>query len=390
MAAIRSVTESIAKPKQQKKTSDTHEFILEATVSLLARKGIDHITVSEITKVSGVSRPTFYTYFGDLEGVFAEVWLKYGQAWLERLVDPYSPKTTDNLLTTDLEKALVDILITSRRKIELNEVVSPSVARWWKKLNKNSPSLELIHAWVIATKLGTVVTRSVNSRIDEALALLPMMQMMPANITELSMMADLKSKPSPLPLSSPGTVGKDVEEVLSSAAMEVVASAGVAYASLARIARKARLSTGSVYPRFRSNDELLWSTFDWSVKLVVSGNATILDKNLSGADQFGEMILGSLMPSRDTWRNYRLEMLLEARVNEEMALMMTSGLAETNNLVVDTLKTFEFPQKAQGPISALTQALAAGFSMLQNSGIELSHLDHRVITRYMTWALTES
>ena len=81
-------------------------------------------------------------------------------------------------------------------------------------------------------------------------------------------------------------VDDSVEAVLTNAAVEVVASAGVAATSMTRVARRARVSTGSLYPRFKSAEQLIEHSFSVAIDEIVAKNVDMVIAEGIGADQY--------------------------------------------------------------------------------------------------------
>ena len=102
---------------------NSHSGFLEAGISLIAKRGIDNITVADISKASGFTRATFYSYFGDLDGLYAEIWMLYGRSWLESLANDNltNKPEVDQLRNV----AVLEIFFTSKRKPSVLEVVTP-------------------------------------------------------------------------------------------------------------------------------------------------------------------------------------------------------------------------------------------------------------------------
>jgi AcrR family transcriptional regulator len=95
-----------------KKRASFDELLLSG-ISAVAAKGVDHTNVSDVAAISGVSRPTFYTYFGDMNGFYAEVWLRYGREWLDAQLDE-NPN-----LAEDIDQAVLEIFAVARRVPEV-------------------------------------------------------------------------------------------------------------------------------------------------------------------------------------------------------------------------------------------------------------------------------
>jgi TetR/AcrR family transcriptional regulator len=61
-----------AKP-QEKRSREARERILEEAKKLFREKGFEGVSLNEIVAAVGIKKPTIYYYFGDKEGLFAEV-----------------------------------------------------------------------------------------------------------------------------------------------------------------------------------------------------------------------------------------------------------------------------------------------------------------------------
>jgi AcrR family transcriptional regulator len=62
--------------------------IRKAGMKAISQKGIDRISVSQICDLAKNTRPTFYSYFGNIDGLLADIWVGEGDAFLSRLADP--------------------------------------------------------------------------------------------------------------------------------------------------------------------------------------------------------------------------------------------------------------------------------------------------------------
>ncbi|WP_324254047.1 TetR/AcrR family transcriptional regulator [Paenibacillus sp. 1001270B_150601_E10] len=68
---------------RESRKQDLKEKIFLESIRLFAVKGMDHVSVSEITKACGVAKGTFYNYFPTKESVL----LYLGQSQLEMIIE---------------------------------------------------------------------------------------------------------------------------------------------------------------------------------------------------------------------------------------------------------------------------------------------------------------
>ena len=158
---------------------------------------------------------------------------------------------------------------------------------------------------------------------------------------------------------------------------------------MSRVARKTRVSTGSVYPKFKNIEEVVHQAFDWSIRQIVASNSQTLQNSEHPGNFYGEVIIGGLRDQRKLWRDFRLEMHVEARVNPELASHMSPGIDETNEFLAKTITGFQIPESLSVPTTYLMQTLALGFGVLHNVGIPANLLDHRIMTNFLIGKLAE-
>lgn len=60
--------------KRQERALETKKKIFETAFSLMEEKGFDNITISEISKMSGVAKGSFYTYFKSKDDIVIELY----------------------------------------------------------------------------------------------------------------------------------------------------------------------------------------------------------------------------------------------------------------------------------------------------------------------------
>lgn len=368
-----------SKTLEVKRTS-SYEELLHSGIRAIASKGVDHITVGDITKISHHSRPTFYTYFGDINGFLAEIWLKFGIEWLDSLL----ADTSELPPTSDLNSALLEILVVSHRNKEIAEVLDQDLQSWFEARTAGSEVRAVKLAWYISTKIGMYLNAPISPAAVSANQLSKYMLAIPDNVYDLPEFEDLAKVPMPHRSPMPGIskIDSDLEKLLLAAVIDVVANSGVAATSMARIARRARVSTGTIYPRYKTTDMIISASYDQAIRQIVAGNISQLDSNV-GPDEYGAIVVAGFEESRKSWRNYRLEMCLEAQHNKALAQYMHGGLEETRAILDENLVKYGFDVQQRLAITHLMQNLAVGASLLFNAGVPVHELDHRIPPRFI-------
>jgi AcrR family transcriptional regulator len=351
--------------------------LLLAGIEAIAAKGIDQVNVTDVTSIAKVSRPTFYTYFGDMNGFYAEIWLHHGRHWLDAQYDETLAIDSKN------DQALLEIFAVSRRIPELIEVVQPEFERWWAENVGNDARRGQNASWLLGARIGLKISRPVSSK--GALGL-PIFSYLQIDEDEFSgpLMQGLGQVPSPLP-AMPGIRYSEanVEQNLTHAAIEVIAKSGVAAASMTRIARRARVSTGTLYPRFKSVGALIESSFAQAIRDIVSGNVVMIEAQGTGVDQYGLAVNAGFLPDREVWRNYRIEMHLAAAHDQRLAKMMEPGFEETAKLLEDSAVRMGVSRDFAIMLAWFMHVHAIGISLLFAVMPAVSEQDNRYMTRHM-------
>ena len=346
-----------------------------AGISAINSSGIDRISVSLVCTVAESTRPTFYSYFGNVDGLLADIWLAQCDEFLARLADP----TYQVLNSKDAAKdrALVEIMAISHRNAEVSEVVNRTMQSWWKALAGNDEFKNLKYSWVIGARLGLLMMFPVDSTV-KSLVISDQL------LNSIDKVATIKNKVTTdllPPISDPEPVEQGVDQMLLAAAINVIANSGVAAASMARISRFAQVTTGSVYPRYSSIAELVLASFEFAAKHVVNQNLANTKDGSFGPDEFGLFVIAGLLPRRKQWRNYRIEAHIEGRLNKPLAKRIQKSNHEVNVQVSEALRRYNVPEPVLESATHLIHSIGIGFSMMYNAGIALNELDHRRITR---------
>ena len=346
-----------------------------AGISAINSSGIDRISVSLVCTVAESTRPTFYSYFGNVDGLLADIWLAECDEFLARLADPAYQVLNSKDAAKD--RALVEIMAISHRNAEVSEVVNRTMQSWWKALAGNDEFKNLKYSWVIGARLGLLMMFPVDSTVKSLVISDQLLNSIDKVATiKIKVTTDLLP-----PISDPEPVEQGVDQMLLAAAINVIANSGVAAASMARISRFAQVTTGSVYPRYSSIAELVLASFEFAAKHVVNQNLANTKDGSFGPDEFGLFVIAGLLPRRKQWRNYRIEAHIEGRLNKPLAKRIQKSNHEVNVQVSEALRRYNVPEPVLESATHLIHSIGIGFSMMYNAGIALNELDHRRITR---------
>lgn len=361
----------------------TCHLLLRAGIESICDRGVDRLTASQVIARAGVSRPTFYSYFGDVTELLAEIWLYCGAQWLDALT---SPDADSSVLDTSMHVALTELVIIAPRTPEVLEVMKPDIISLIDKISSNGDAAFARQIWNIGLLMGLQTAFSVLPDVKGIMPLLPVVAEMPDSWSGRS--GRQKNLVIPLPPVSEPRFSEDdsVSDLLLRASVDVVAVGGVERASLQRICRVARLTTGAAKPRFTSNTELLLKGFDHMMDAVVNQNIGQFKSMLSQVkpwDSFAAYTVAGLDSSRSRWRRYRQEMFLAARHDVDLANHMRESFDKANSGLLE--KSNEFAINAEGALVAImfNSALALGFGILADVGVPVREAKHQLVTDWI-------
>jgi hypothetical protein len=128
---------------------------------------------------------------------------------------------------------------------------------------------------------------------------------------------------------------------------------------------------------------LVEGSFELAITDIVRQNFTLLNSTNFEPDDFGQFVTAGLLPARKIWRNFRIEIHLGARTRPSLAKRMNTNLKQTNAVLATKLKPYEKTGMIDGPIPYLVHSVGIGLAVLQNSGLPVGGLDHRLVARAM-------
>jgi AcrR family transcriptional regulator len=348
--------------------------LLRAAVDVIASEGIDGMSVGKVSAAAELTRPTFYAYFESMSGLLATMWMELGPAWLETVPDLSSTPEQMDPARQRMHRAMLEVLATAHRNPEVLEVVQPTVAQWWESVVSQGQFHAEKVAWLVSQRIGADIT----APIDPDATSSGVLGLVLAALPQAPSLPDGRDVSFDVPsLNTFDPVGTDDDdERLVLAAINVIARSGVRGASMARIARRAQVSTGAIYPRFPSIDDVIERSFDYAVRAIVADNFDRVQEAGSPHD-YGMVILAGLSPSRRTWRDYRIEIHLEARHHPSLATRLAGSIREANEILVNSSEFLSrLPKQIVSPLPYLIHCLGIGLSVLQNAGVPVGGLDH--------------
>lgn len=364
-------------------TDSSRASLLRAGIDAIVDLGIDNVSASDVISRAGVSRPTFYSYFDDVNGLWADIWIEVGLAWLKSLAEA---DTGQSEPSSAAHTALTEMLLVAPRIPELTEVVLRDVREVWSGASVEGNASLARACWNIGIALGMQASQPI----------LPGASMLHLAITLVSGMPDDwsssgRSRPdtrASIPRVSAPTVEEtdDVVTRLLESSIDVVARSGVEKASLSRVCRAARLTTGAARPRFSSTRELVLRGFDRMIASVLDQNMAEYGTASMGThpwDAFAAFTVSGLHPSRERWRRYRQEMHVAARVDADIAGHLSASFGEVNARLASSLLELGIDKRGVELSILLNHVLAVGFGALDAMGLPVRDVDHLAVTAWL-------
>jgi AcrR family transcriptional regulator len=152
---------------------------------------------------------------------------------------------------------------------------------------------------------------------------------------------------------------------------------------MTRVARKARVSTGTVYPRFKNAESLIQSAFSEAIANIVGKNVAVVAERGLGIDQYALTVNAGYGESRKVWRNFRSEMHLEAAHNPELAKFLEAGFDKPTQFLEESFIQFGISRELATPVSWFLHSHAIGISLIYNVLPEVDQIDYRIMARWM-------
>lgn len=363
--------------------------VVRAGLQLIESTGIDRVTVTAIVAEAGVTRGTVYAHFGDVLGVFATAWSKLGMPWLRLMMT--APDEAS--MPSPYRSALVQILLAARRAPVLREVVEPDVDHVWAELERSSPASEVRAVWLLLVRLSLDLSLPV---LPEATALVPLVGVigsMPDDVTERYGLVgrEVPGQDISAVLSPFEAEDDDITRRLMVAAVDVVASSGLAAASMLRVCRAARLTPGAANPRFGDLRSLHDYAFASSLAEVARQNREFFVDRApvqTVPDRAAAISLSSMSDQREQWRLYRQEFHLAACSDPDLALMLRDAITATDPQSIEELLAAGVPDTLVTQFVLWTHVAATGVAAVMALGLPLRDLDARLVFRWLFEALT--
>jgi AcrR family transcriptional regulator len=331
--------------------------MLDAAVEDIVDHGIDGVRTARVAAAAGLTTGALFGYWADVDELLIDVWelrlcptvleqldasLAYVRAARQAGAPSQPPLSFDGPFMT----AAADMVIAARRQDVLREVVARDVTAWID--HRSGPDDRMLVEMVAAVVWGAAVLGSSDLATGtDWRAILHQLAAPPVDpaVLDARDLGDdaIESGPS-LGAVMVGDSGDPVEDRLRAELIEateaVVASRGLAGATVTRIARQAGVDRMALYRRYEGVEELLLDTLRAHIRARVVEDSQGAIQGLTTNDppsaiSFG--LVATTVPARAASRALRLEVHLIARhhpaIAEELRDLVDAALDRLGPIV---------------------------------------------------------
>ncbi|MEY4366051.1 MAG: Bacterial regulatory protein tetR family [Actinomycetota bacterium] len=314
--------------------NQTSDFIRDAALSELVRAGHSALTMESIARASYSSIGSVYARYAGRSALFADLLASRVAPALERLSE--GSGSLESRLSAALAddgigaviRALTELALAARHDVEIRGDARRLVGGLVDMLAENED--EGIRWLVAAVVLGRQFLVGVGCTVPPIAAdLARFVRTMSERIDEPHHAGALSPPPDPPIPDSPEPKTRDaVAESLSRSTARMLAEKGITGANLKEIAADSGVTTGAVYRRYGSKNELVRDTvvrelsprrYEWTERFVAAFAGTIDD---SPGDILADQVL-TLLSDRDHALS-TLEMMHAARVDTAVREVLTN------------------------------------------------------------------
>jgi AcrR family transcriptional regulator len=323
-------------PRRRSASSQLNDaLILDAGLHEIEEVGIDRLGMSAVARRAGLTTGAIYGRYESGGELAAAVWTERVRDRHFHLLDETIAMLVDRSVPLKLEDLLaeladpstetivaLDVLTIARRIDELEEVVLSDVNQWltrWgagPRTRRKRRRAQVVYT--LATVWGILLHRGPgNRRLNWNDTLRGLRQSFARAYDEPS--DRLVAREAPVVRSQTDDA---VQDALIDAVAAIVSRVGLERATGSRIARRAGLTSGAIYGRYESKDDLLDHAIDSLLARRLTDDLGSLRDILVSGDPgaaTAQVLAGYLGPSRRDWRRFRIEAHLAARIHPQVA-----------------------------------------------------------------------
>lgn len=318
--------------------------IRDAAIDVAHQIGLQHLRFGHIVEHTGLTTGALYSRFADHNDLLATLWIdRLREPFVQLMSDAMAAFESDNSqavhkLADRLHKlskpewAAIEAVMIAHRIPELDEVVTEDVVDYLEGIGLTPQfSGSDIDGIKVITVLSLVFACAFNSFIDKSVSDWKFIfETHRRAITDLVSTPKLKQAAyGPMPVTA--STGDDLRDTLINATADVIARSGLDGATLARISRRARMTSGAVYTLYTTKDELIADALKVLMSAARSDTTSIVQEAKIVEDSFtSTMQVYSLAfePSRRNFRRFRMEVMMSARTDADIRSLLRASFRQ--------------------------------------------------------------
>ena len=368
--------------------------IARAAISVANKNGIDGLALSEVAKKAQLTTGALYGRFEDNEDlqvhlVTDEIAPKL-KMFLDKVVHECgetnnSETLLDHLsLDTRNDPAValgVESLVAAQRNDALAEILLPDVTTWLESygIHEQATPVELAkNAVTLALILGTALHRFVDDEFDKWPLALPTLVRGIARSTPSSQSTDGYTYTS-----ISADTGNAVRDALIMTTADIIGKVGYERTTVARIARRSGLTTGSIYNVYTSKQDLIVDSIDTLLRRTRQESLDFESEGLSRRDLgfgFAAHFAAASDADRRQWHRFRHEAFVAARTNGVIRKTIRNVHRDEGKVAVELFSVLNIPLELIQAITATSQALSLGFSLVIQLAPIAKHGDYEAVS----------
>jgi AcrR family transcriptional regulator len=308
--------------------------IRDASIDVAYKIGLQHLRFGHIVENTGLTTGALYSRFADHNDLLAAL-------WVDRLREPTLQLMTDAIdafnsndaqgvhrLAERLHKlskaewAGIEAVVIAHRVPELDEVVTEDVSEYLASVGLTTDFAgDDVHGIKVITILSLMFGCAFNAFIDKGVDDWKSIFGVHRTVVQDLKPVDRKNIPTSGSFPVNADTGDALRDTLINATAEVIARSGFDGATLARIARRARMTSGAVYTLYSTKDDLIADALQVLMSAARSDTTSLVQEANAAGDAFSstmQVYSIAFEPSRRSFRKFRMEALLSARTDAEI------------------------------------------------------------------------
>lgn len=352
--------------------------ITRAAISVAHKNGIDGLALSEVAKKAQLTTGALYGRFEDNEDLQVHLVTDEIAPKLKMFLDSVvgeCRESGDSLtlldylsLDTRNDPAValgVESLVAAQRNDALAEILLPDVTTWLESygIHERVTPVELAkNAVTLALILGTALHRFVDDEFDQWPLALPTLV---RGITKSAPSSRSTDGYSYTSISA--DTGNAVRDALIMTTADIIGKVGYERTTVARIARRSGLTTGSIYNVYTSKQDLIVDSIDTLLRRTRQESLDFESEGLSRRDLgfgFAAHFAAASDTDRRQWHRFRHEAFVAARTNGVIRKTIRNVHRDEVKIASDLFSVLNIPLELIQAITATSQALSLGFSLV--------------------------